>query len=119
MKRLGNCLVIFLLAMGGAAPRYSDHQNLMYWIDEKGERREIKTIEEWGRRSEDVIEAVERVMGPSRSYEERDKLRLDVKQEEEVRVGDLIRRKISYQTDAKTRVSAYLFIPPLAQGKRT
>jgi len=57
-------------------------------------------------------------MGPSRSYEERDKLRLDVKQEEEVRVGDLIRRKISYQTDAKTRVSAYLFIPPLAQGKR-
>jgi dienelactone hydrolase len=112
------CIVISILAVAGAAPRYSDHQDLMYWLDERGQRQEVKTREAWDRRSDDVMEAVELVMGKCRTYEERDKVRLDVKVEEEVKIGELIRRKISYQTDAKTRVKAYLMLPPLEKGKR-
>jgi dienelactone hydrolase len=121
MKRLWRAIgiVVLILAVVGAAPRYSDHQDLRYWLDEKGERHEVKTSDEWDAlRRQHVIESVELVMGPCRSYEKRDELRLDVKQEEEVRVGDLIRRKISYRTDANTRVKAYLFIPPMAKGQR-
>jgi dienelactone hydrolase len=47
------------------------------------------------------------------------KLPLDVRVEEEARVGDLVRRKITLATAAGQRVAAYLFLPPAAgKGKR-
>src|SRR4051794_24100417 len=115
MKRSirGIGLIFSMLALLGAAPRNSDHQKLRKFLDELYEpwANEVKTtVRSWRRAA--IIGAVEIVMGQPRTYHERDKVRLDVKVEEEVRVGDLIRRKISYQTDAKTRVKAYLFIPP-------
>ena len=117
MKRSiwGIALVFAMLTLGGAAPRYSDHQDLMYWIDEKGERHVVKTIEDWGKRRTDILAAVKMVMG---EMPRREKVPLEVRQEEEVRVGELIRRKISYQTDAKTRVGAYVFMPLIAAGQK-
>src|SRR5438128_9992532 len=99
------CTIGFLCVAIGAAPRFNDHQHLMNFLDGLNEpwAREAKPAF-WSWRRAGIMEAVETVMGQPRTYEERDKVRLDVKVEEEVRVGDLIRRKISYQTDAKTRV---------------
>jgi len=54
--------VILMLAILGAAPRYVDHQNLMYWIDEKGERQEVKTFEDWGWRRAAVLPAFPSIM---------------------------------------------------------
>jgi dienelactone hydrolase len=104
-----------MLAMAGAAPRYEDHQDLMVWLDEKGERHEVKTREDWQKRREQVLEAVQLVMGP---LPKRQNVPLEMKQEQEAMVGDLRRLKISYRTDASTRVGAYLFIPPLKEGHK-
>src|SRR4051812_40165371 len=65
MNRLmwGICVVIGMLAMGGAAPRYIDHQDLMYWLDEKGKWHAVKTKEDWVKRREHIRSAVQLVMG--------------------------------------------------------
>src|SRR5438046_9394069 len=98
MKRL--LWVILLLAMAGAAPRYGDHQNLMYWLDEKGERHEVKSAEDWLKRREDILKEVQLVMG---EIPKREKGPLEMKVEEEAVVGELRRLKISFASDAKTR----------------
>jgi dienelactone hydrolase len=61
------------------------------------------------------VEAVKLVMGEMPKQE---KAPLEMRQEEEAAVGELKRLKISYQTDAKTRVGAYLFVPKLAAGQK-
>ena len=117
MKRLPRAawVVVVMLATAGTAPRYSDHQDLMYWLDENGTRHEVRTKEEWLKRREHILEAVQLVMGEMPKQE---KVLLEMKQEEETAVGELRRLKISYRSDAKTRVGAYLFIPPLAEGRK-
>src|SRR5256884_3528881 len=101
MKRL--LCVILLLAMAGAAPRYGDHEYLMYWLDEKGERHEVRTTQDWLKRREDVLKAVQLVMG---EMPKREKAPLEMKVEEETPLGELRRLKISFASDAKTRGGA-------------
>src|SRR6185503_13560568 len=76
---------------------------------------EVKTKEDWEKRREQVLENVKLVMG---QMPKREKVPLEMKQEEEAAVGELRRLKISYRTDARTRVGAYLFIPPLKEGHK-
>src|SRR5436190_14077186 len=98
MRGIG--FVTLMVGMGGAAPRYGDHQDLMYWIDETGERHEVKNVQDWQKRREHVLENVKLVMGKMPAGE---KTPLEMKVVEEAAVGELRRLKISYQTDAKTR----------------
>src|SRR4051812_43194590 len=74
------------------------------------------TMEEWKREREKILERVQLVMGEL--PKDLQKIPLEMKVEEEASVGDLLRRKISYQTDAKTRVKAYLLIPKLGEGQK-
>jgi dienelactone hydrolase len=56
------------------------------------------------------------VMGPLPGADYR--VPLDVKVDEEVKVGELTRRKITYRTGPKQRVAAYLFLPPVPARNR-
>lgn len=111
---------IALLSCAGAAervlPPYREHQDLSYYLDAAGARHPIKTSADWKIRRKQVLAGMEAVMGPLPGPEMR--VPLDVKVEEEVRVGDLVRRKITYRTHPRQRVAAYLFLPPLAPGKK-
>ena len=91
------CVIALLCVAVGAAP-----------ID-------VKTKEEWAKRRQEVLENVQLVMGQMPKGE---KAPLEMKLEEEAAVGELRRLKISYRTDAKTRVGAYLLIPPLKEGQK-
>ncbi|HEV8608412.1 MAG TPA: alpha/beta fold hydrolase [Tepidisphaeraceae bacterium] len=118
MKRLAwaLCIIVGMLSLGAAAPLYSDHQDLLYYLDEAGQRHEVRSKEDWLKRREHILAAVQVVMG---EVPAKDKTPLlDMKQEEEAAVGELTRLKISYGTDEKTRVKAYLFIPPLKTGQK-
>ena len=98
------------------SPIYPNHQDLSYYLDTAGTRHPIKTTADWEIRRKHVLASMEAVMGALPGPEMR--VPLDVKVEEEVRVGDLIRRKITYRTHPRQRVAAYLFLPPLAAGKK-
>jgi len=104
------------LAGEKSPPPYAERQDLSYYLDTLGKRQPIRTPADWQKRREHLLLGMQQVMGPLPGKELR--CPLAVKVEEEVRVGDLTRRKITYSTSPKQRVAAYLFLPPLPAGKK-
>jgi dienelactone hydrolase len=94
------------------APTYSEHQNLLYYLDAGGAKQAIKSAADWEKRRQHILAGMQAAMGPLPGNEK--KVPLDLKQHEEIKMCGLLRRKISYQTEKTTRVNAYLFIPPQA-----
>lgn len=97
------------------APKYSEHQNLSYYLDSNGQKQPIKTPADWAKRREHIAAWMQTVMGPLPKPEK--PVPLDLKIEEETKVGDLLRQRISYQTDStERRVKAFLFRPAATVG---
>lgn len=92
------------------APTYNDHFDLLR-IEEPGKASRVaQTTAEWQTRRRHIVAALERVMGPLPNPAKR--VALDVQVLEEIQLGGgLVRRKLSYQSDATDRVLAYLFLP--------
>jgi dienelactone hydrolase len=99
-----------VLPLRAATPTYSEHQDLSYYLDARGQRHSIRTIADWEIRRAQVLEQMQAVMGPLPKPAV--PVPLEVRVLEEARVGPLVRRKITYHTDSPLRrVSAYLFLP--------
>jgi len=90
-------------------PKYTNHLDVRHYLDSNGQRQPIKTIDDWMIRRRHIQQHLESAMGQLPGPLQR--MPLDVKVTEESRVGTIIRRKLTYQSDAATRVPAYLFIP--------
>ncbi len=93
----------------GPLPEYPNHQDLSFVLGSDGMKRDIKTLADSDIRREHILRHFQRVTGPLPSPMRR--VPLDVKVVEEVKVGSLTRRKLSYQSDPTDRVTAYLFLP--------
>ncbi|TXT37507.1 MAG: hypothetical protein FD138_640 [Planctomycetota bacterium] len=91
-------------------PEYPNHQDVSFALASGSTKHVIKTPADWARRREHILRHFQRVTGQLPSPLRR--VPLDVKVVEEVKVGKLIRRKLTYQSDPTDRVSAYLFLPP-------
>lgn len=110
--------VVLILFVGSAAlraaddaPVYAEHQDLSYYLDKSGQKQPIKTKEDWEIRRGHILTNLHKVMGDFPRPEQ--PVPLEMKVLEETKVGDLLRRKISYHTDSIERVvTAYLFLPP-------
>lgn len=104
----------------GAAPEkspvYSEHQDLSYYLEDRGARQPVRRPADWERRRAHVLSGMQRVTGPLPGKSLR--VPLDVKIEEEVRIGTLRRRKVTYRSAPSHRVAAYLFLPDRPAGKR-
>ncbi len=90
-------------------PEYPNHQDLSFVLGRDGMKQDIKTLADSAMRREHILRHFQRVTGPLPSPLRR--VPLDVKVVEEVKVGSLTRRKLSYQSDPTDRVTAYLFLP--------
>jgi len=117
MSRL---IVVFtsLLLLGAAAAEpfpYANHQDLSYVLNDKGEKQPIKTVADWELRRKHVLHNMQVVMGALPDASKR--VPLDVKVVEETALQGLMRKKITYQTEADDRVTAYLFVPEKVAGK--
>jgi cephalosporin-C deacetylase-like acetyl esterase len=100
-----------------AAPvRYDEHLDLTYRLDAERVRHPIRSTENWELRRRQIVANLEDVLGPLPGPNFR--VPLDVQSGEELRVGRVIRRKITYQSDPDDRVSAWLLLPGSPQGKR-
>ncbi|MDA1050150.1 MAG: alpha/beta fold hydrolase [Planctomycetota bacterium] len=109
-----SCFVVSLLVAGvmAADPRpveYAEHQDLTYYLDGDGQRREIKTPDDWSVRREHILANMQLVMGKRPGVTMRPPL--DVKYVEQVQVEQFWRRRLTYQSDPSDRVSAYLLQP--------
>ena len=97
-------------------PLYREHQDLLYYLDPSGTKRPVEAVTDWEIRKKQVLAQMQTVMGPLPSPET--PVPLDVEILDEVKVGSLTRRKITYHTDSPDRVvSAYLFLPMTARQK--
>ena len=99
------------------AIEYPEHANLTYFLDSQGKSQTIQRPAEWEKRRQHIVTNLERVMG--RLPAPRPRVALDCKVIEEIAVGDQVRKKVSFQSDADDRVPAYVMFPsPRFSGKR-
>lgn len=99
------------------APSYKDHFDVLRVTREQGDSFEARTSEDWEPRRQHIRAAMERVMGPLPNPARR--VALDVKVLDEVTLdGGIVRRHLSYQSDATDRVAAYLLMPPSASNAK-
>lgn len=90
-------------------PIYKEHLDLTYYLMRDGKSQPIRDLTGWEVRRRHALAGMQQVMGPLPPPAWR--VPLDIEKLEETKVGDLVRRKISYRTDPFARVSAWLFLP--------
>lgn len=98
-------------------PAYSEHLDLLYYLDADGKRHPIKTTDDWETRRRHVRHHMQTVMGPLPRPEQ--PVPLNVRVVETERIGGITRKKIVYHTDSPERtVRAYLLVPDLPPGEK-
>lgn len=113
-------IVLCLATAASAAepPVYEEHQDLLYYIDEQGNRQPVKSTDDWDIRRAHAIAHMESVMGPLPRPDQA--VPLDMQVQETVEIdGGITRSHITYHTDrADQRLAAYLFVPRHADGEK-
>lgn len=87
----------------------AEHTDLTQYRSSDGKLHAIKNVDDWQIRRRDIVANLERVMGPLPDSSRR--VAIDVQIVEEKRLGSLVLRKITYQSDPDDRVPAYLLLP--------
>jgi hypothetical protein len=95
-------------ASPAASPRL-DRNNLLLYLDARGQVAPVKSPQDWQKRRAQILQGMQEVMGKLPGKEKR--CPLDVKIEEEVDCGSYLRRLITYASEPNGRVPAYLLIP--------
>lgn len=100
-----------------AEPGRLDRHNLLQYRDAHGKVRPVTTPHDWQRRREEILDAMQRVMGKLPGPQKR--VALEVKVEEQSDAGTYLRRLITYRSEPHSRTPAYLCIPKdVLAGKR-
>lgn len=86
--------------------------NLMVFRATDGTAAPIRTVAHWRQRRAEILEGMQRVMGPL--PDESKRCALEVKVSEEVDCGDYVRRFVTYSAEPGSRVPAYLLVPKSA-----
>ncbi len=91
------------------APREYDPRDLSYYLADDGERREIQSPSDWGRRRVDILKSMEAVMGEFPNSARRVPLEMKIESEEET--PRYYRRKVTFAVEPGDRVPAWLLVP--------
>lgn len=96
-------------------PDYPDHQDLTYRIDSTGQRTDVKQTSDWEHRRDHIRRHLERITGKYPSPLKRVPLTPIISEEVTLQPPEvsrpLLRQKLTYQSDAESRVPTYVFIP--------
>ena len=104
-----------LAAGQGTPPIYEDKMNLLVYKDADGNPHPVKTVEDWQKRREHILAAMQLVMGPLPDASK--KVPLNVRTLETVKLPKVTRKRITFSAEKGDRVSAYLLIPDGLKGK--
>lgn len=103
-----------IVAVASEAPLYSDHGDLLYFLDPDGGRRAVRTEADWDNRRRHIIAAFESVSG---SLPSERKPPLGVQVLEESRGDRHTRQLLTYDALRGDPIPAYLFIPDVLGRK--
>jgi dienelactone hydrolase len=95
---------------GGEMPVYDDHQHLLFYLDDGGERREVRDAVGWQRRRAHIMHWIEQVTGP---LPERDgSAPPDPVITARETTTTFVRHRLIYRTDSSPfPVAAHLLVP--------
>jgi pimeloyl-ACP methyl ester carboxylesterase len=100
----------------GNEPTKLDQRNLLTFLDDRGQIQPVKTIEQWRRRRQQILAAMQEVMGEM--PDPKRKVPLTTEVVEEVKTERFTRQKITFSVESDDRLAAYLFLPTGASTKR-
>ncbi|HVV99267.1 MAG TPA: prolyl oligopeptidase family serine peptidase [Planctomycetaceae bacterium] len=86
--------------------------NLLVYRGPQNESLPVRTVDDWQKRRAEIVRGMEAVMGKLPGDEKRCPLELRI--EEEADCGTYVRRLITYASEPRSRVPAYLLIPKTA-----
>lgn len=105
-------------APGGRPPFYDDKDDLLYFLDPQGRRREVRTRSDWEKRRRHIVENMQLAMGPLPRIDHKMPVAVEVLQE--ARTPAYTWQRISYAAERGDRALAYLYLPAgLPRGRRT
>jgi acetyl esterase/lipase len=96
-------------------PVYPDKAQLLVYRDAEGKEYPVKTADDWAKRRAHILANMERVMGPLPDASR--KVPLDVKVDEEKKLGKYVLKKLTFAVEKDDRVPAYLLVPLERKGK--
>jgi dienelactone hydrolase len=103
---------LLLASLAFAAPLADDHTDPTWYRTEAGEKRDVKTVEEWAIRRQAILTGMEQVMGPLPDRSKWPEAQVRVLDRTELE-GGIQRQKIQFITDSTDRpVKAWVFLPP-------
>ncbi|MSR32066.1 MAG: alpha/beta hydrolase [Gemmataceae bacterium] len=90
-------------------------ENLLLFRGEGGKPQQVKSVDDWLKRRDEIVRGMEKVMGKLPGKEKRCPLKMKVV--EEADCGDHVRQLIHYESEPGSLVPAYLLIPKTASSK--
>ena len=100
-----------LTSLAFAAPPADDHTNPTWYRTKSGEKRPVKTEEEWAIRRQAIVAGMEQVMGPLPDRSQWPEAQVRVLERTELPNG-IWRQKIQFFTDSTDRpIKAWVFLP--------
>ncbi len=108
--RLLTCSLL-LTSLAFAAPPEDDHTDPTWYRTESGEKRPVKTAEDWVVRRQAIIAGMERVMGPVPDRSKWPAAQVRIVDQIEIE-GGITRQKIQFISDSNERpIKAWVFRP--------
>jgi dienelactone hydrolase len=92
-----------------AAPVYPDKSKLLVYLDTDGQEHPIKSATDWEIRRHHILINMQKVTGALPEQSRR--IPLDLRELEEEDLGDVLRKKITFNAEPGSPVYAYLLIP--------
>ncbi len=102
------------LISAAEAPRYVDHQNLLYYLDGR-RQRPVRTPADWVNRVTHLHAHMERVMG---SLPAKATVPIDLQVKDEVRLDNYTRRRVTFAPEPGDRVPGFLLVPHETRTRR-
>jgi len=107
---------LFLFFSAGVTGQPSSAvKDLLVYENSRGKTKNIKSQKQWQKQRDQILESMQKVMGPLPDRSK--KVPIDLQIIEEVKVGNVRRLKITFAAEANDRVPAYLLIPLNLSGK--
>ncbi|MBM3740634.1 MAG: alpha/beta fold hydrolase [Acidobacteria bacterium] len=108
-----------LLAASGLsaadAPPYTEHKDLLYFLDARGDRRPVRTPADWARRVAHLHGHMQRVMG---ALPAKTRAPVDLQVKEDVRLQKYTRRRVTFVSEPGDRTPAFLLLPHDTRTRR-
>ncbi len=101
-------LAVPCIAEDKLAPPYEDHANLLFFKDEAGQLRPVKSPADWAQRVSHIRASMEMVMGP---LPERTSLPLELKIDSETPLRHYTRQHVSFLVEQGDRLPGWLLVP--------